>query len=186
MIKDSIYFISIVPPKPLESKLQQMKQIFAEKYKVYHALKSPPHITLIPPFKLEEYQVKLLSEFLQDFTSGATSFTISIKNFGCFTPRVIYLRPLINENLNALYMKIRQEFYAKFPVNTPSPRPFHPHLTIAFRDLKPDVFEKAWAEYRSKSLEEDFSVDRIHLLKHNGASWDVLRDFRFQNNHLPG
>jgi 2'-5' RNA ligase len=53
MVEEKLYFIAIIPPQPYKEKIAGIKQSFAEIYHVSHALKSPPHITLIPPFKTE-------------------------------------------------------------------------------------------------------------------------------------
>ena len=36
-------------------------------------------------------------------------------------------------------------------------RGFHPHITIAFRDLKKQVFHKAWEEFKDKKYNIDFN-----------------------------
>jgi 2'-5' RNA ligase len=41
-------------------------------------------------------------------------------------------------------------------------RGFHPHITIAFRDLKKAVFYKAWEEYKSKLFSETLHVILSH------------------------
>ena len=62
-------------------------------------------------------------------------------------------------------------------VNDLGERPFRPHMTIAFRDLKKPLFFEAKEEFEQKSLEEQFYVKDICLLKHNGSSWDVYRRY---------
>ncbi|MBK5277935.1 MAG: 2'-5' RNA ligase family protein, partial [Bacteroidia bacterium] len=57
--------------------------------------------------------------------------------------------------------------------------PFHPHLTLAFRDLKKPMFEKAWEEFKSKEYSESFAAKHFTLLKHNGKVWESLKDFEF-------
>jgi len=49
---------------------------------------------------------------------------------------------------------------------------YHPHLTLAFRDLKKPMFKLAWAEFKERKYQQSFLTTGITLLKHNGKSWD--------------
>ena len=185
MVKGKLYFIAIIPPHPYKDIISEVKNSFAKTYHVSHALKSPPHITLIPPFKISETQEKEVVDFLNKFVENAFSFHLKVENYSCFKPRVIFLKPILNEYLKNLYQKISQEFYDLFPIGQLSKRPFHPHLTIAFRDLKAKTFYRAWKEYEAKTFKAEFLVDRIFLLKHDGKKWEEFRWFRFDDNQLP-
>jgi len=48
-----LYFFAVVPPEEIQSSVTDIKQDFKERFNASHALKSPPHITLIPPFKYD-------------------------------------------------------------------------------------------------------------------------------------
>ena len=181
MISEHLYFIAIIPPQPIKNDIQQIKETFAHTYNVYHALKSPPHITLIPPFKLSDSDGSKLSEFLNHFARDVEPFNLTIDNYACFKPRVIFLKPILNDALADLYDQSSKRFFEVFPVGKPSKRPFHPHLTIAFRDLKPGTFRKAWLECKNKIFQASFSVDRLFLLKHNGKRWEASEEFSFRN-----
>jgi 2'-5' RNA ligase len=58
-------------------------------------------------------------------------------------------------------------------------KPFHPHITLAFRDLKKDKFEIAWQEFKGKKYTEKFDVNGITLLKHDGKVWIPYANFDF-------
>jgi 2'-5' RNA ligase len=60
--------------------------------------------------------------------------------------------------------------------------PFHPHITIAFRDLKKSMFAKAWQEFSSKKFEAVWQVKVIVLLKNEDNQWRVLKEFALQPN----
>jgi 2'-5' RNA ligase len=59
-------------------------------------------------------------------------------------------------------------------VNDRGERPFRPHMTIAFRDLKKPKFYEAREEFRKRKFVRTFPVEDIVLLKHNGRSWDII------------
>jgi 2'-5' RNA ligase len=43
------------------------------------------------------------------------------------------------------------------------------------------MFAKAWEEFQSKEFKGDFRVDHFALLKHNGRTWEVYKDFQIGN-----
>ena len=56
---------------------------------------------------------------------------------------------------------------------------FHPHITIALRDLTQRHFNSLWDEVEHKSFSGRFSTESITLLRHNGKIWTVEDDFLF-------
>jgi 2'-5' RNA ligase len=180
MRSDQLFFIAIIPPNQLREEIQEIKKTFLNKYKTRHALKSPPHITLIPPFKLRPDDVKILSKMLDDFVERQSSIEVDLNGYGCFKPRVIFLNPVMSEKLNALHDALADMFYTCFPNLKSSERRFHPHLSIAFRDLKPNQFNLAWKECRNLEFNASFKVDGLYLLKHDGQQWQEYQKFDFR------
>ena len=58
-------------------------------------------------------------------------------------------------------------------------RPFHPHMTLAFRDLKKKDFARLWASLDGRPVNHTWQADRFWLLKHNGKFWEMYRSFEF-------
>ena len=58
-------------------------------------------------------------------------------------------------------------------------RPFHPHITIAFRDLTQRHFNSLWGDVEHKSFSGRFTTESITLLRHNGKIWTAEDDFLF-------
>ncbi len=169
-----LYFAAVIPPEPLKSRVHALKLEFHEKYHFSHALKSPPHITLLPPFKWSEKNEHEISRFLMEFASQQVSFDINLDGFGAFKPRVIYLKIIENDRLAGLYHTLSAAFYPKFGLPAPPDRPYRPHMTLAFRDVTPGMFYKAWSEWKGKQFERSFPVEGVYLLKHNRKNWDEL------------
>lgn len=95
------YFIAIVPPEPLLSQLQELKQNIYNNFGTKGALLSPAHITLHMPFSWEETKEDKLLNVLKEF-SFTSKFNIELKNFSCFEPRVVFVDVAFNENLRLL------------------------------------------------------------------------------------
>ena len=51
---------------------------------------------------------------------------------------------------------------------------FNPHMTIAYRDLSPELFQQAWHEYKHKKFEAEFEVDAFYLLQHDSKKWNII------------
>lgn len=185
MINEQLYFIAIIPPEPIMGEVQKMKENFASNYGATHALKSPPHITLIPPFKANPVRELEIIKFLKEKAYEINSFCVSIKNFACFKPKVIFLNPILSQELEIMQGKIESSLYETIPVAKHAKRPFHPHLTIAFRDLSQEAFYHAWPVYKEQTYIAEFTVDRICLLRHNGTIWEEFKEFIFGDAILP-
>lgn len=176
---EKLYFIAIVPPKEISDEITLIKHDFAINYESERALKVMPHITLKVPFKIFESDHKRLLSWFEKVQIPTERFEIKLKDFGSFpNPEhpVIYVHPLTSEPLNLLQQTLIQDFYDNFPgvrkENTD--RNFNPHMTVAYRDLKPTQFEKAWEIYQHKTYEAIFQTENIQLLQHDGTKWNII------------
>lgn len=176
---DPLYFIAIIPPKEISEVIKQYKEDMANRFFSKAATKSPPHITLHMPFRLPDKKLEKLKGILKSFTSDISSFNLQLKEFGCFPPRVIFVGVQENEYLEEIQKGLLKTLRKNLNLfnGDYKERAFHPHMTIAFRDLKPRYFKLAWEEYQSLPLSFDFSVEVITLLKHNGKTWEIYEDF---------
>ncbi len=175
----TLYFIGIIPPKASYDDACQLKHYFKKHFNSKASLNSPPHITLHMPFQWKEEKEEDLVEKLRQFSAGAKSFQLQLLNFGSFPPRVIFIHVVPNDTLSELHKSLHK--FAKRELNLFNANykdlPFHPHITLAFRDLKKPMFVKAWEEFQKKEFEANFKVDRLALMKHNGKEWAVYKAF---------
>jgi len=173
------YFIAIIPPPPIYDKANALKNLFKDQYNSKASLNSPPHITLHMPFEWKEDRETLLIEKLSDFVNGLPKPRITITGFDCFRPRVIFLNVQKTPELAKLQKELQSFCKRTFQLFNAQYRdlPFHPHLTLAFRDLKKNAFEEAWKEFEKKEFSASFLTERIALLKHNEKTWEVFKEF---------
>lgn len=178
-----LFFIALLPPPDIQAAVTAIKQEFAARYGSQQALKSPPHITLQPPFQWAWAEVKTLQHCLAEFASDQAPVPITLSGFGAFPPRVIYVHPLKTAELLALYRDLQACLEANLNLADPlaKHRSFAPHMTVAFRDLTRQNFRAAWPEFQGRSLHCEFTVRQLTLLLHNGQRWTVYRDFPFSN-----
>jgi 2'-5' RNA ligase len=174
---EKLFFIAIVPPKALADAVTAVKQDFADRFESHRALRIIPHITLQPPFKLFEGKRKGLLEWFEKLNVDAGKFEIALNGFGAFNhPKnpVVFIQPEASENLNKLQRQLIERLSNLLPKQIATDGRFHPHMTVAYRDLTPENFRKAWAEYESKQFLGTFEATAFHLLEHDGTKWNIV------------
>lgn len=177
----NLYFIAILPHQELQNEVTDLKKYMAANYSSKAALSSPPHITLYPPFRENVEIEKKIINSLSDFGPKQNQFKLTLNGFGCFKPRTIFITPEENISLNKLQSNLLS--HLKTTINLSDPQneksSYHPHMTIATRDLEKSLFFKAWDEFRTKEFYRRFEANSLALLKHNGKYWEILEIFDF-------
>lgn len=177
----NMYFTAIVLPGELNEQILQYKNFMLEKFGCRVGLNSPAHITILSPFWMDE---KVEPEFLaaaNKLAEQTTPFTIATNNFFVFEPKTIFID--VNNNDSLLQLKTASdncfkrhpEFKAKI-----DDRAFHPHITIATRDLHKKPFYEAWEIFKHKKFKEEWTAEGLSVLKHNKKNWDVIYTSQFQ------
>lgn len=177
-----LFFVAILIPEPLKEEIQELRLLVKKKYESRQALKSPPHITLLAPFKSEPEQEKKMEEILADLSSRFNTFNAELQDISSFSTRVIYIKVTENPYLTEMQKTIEKEarnHQAVFHYDYDE-RPFRPHLTLAFRDLTKENFYKAWDELGGMKIRAEFNVRDFSLLKHDGKQWQEHKSFKLQ------
>lgn len=179
------FFIALVPPLEFQDYANEIKEYFAQTYNSRAAQKSPPHITLQPPFEWQLDELPLLKQSLKTFAQPRTAVPITLQGFGAFAPRVIYINVLKTPELLTLQNELMTYFEASLGIIEPvsKTRPFSPHMTVAFRDLTKQNFRAAWTEFQHRALEFEFTAAELTLLIHDGRRWNVSASFPFLVNN---
>ncbi|MFT5953707.1 MAG: 2'-5' RNA ligase [Cyclobacteriaceae bacterium] len=180
MSNQNLYFISIVPPDPTNGKISQLKEEVAFRWNVRHALRSPPHITLHMPFRWRADRMQGLYQSLEQEAASISKFPLFLDGFDAFEPRVVFVNVIENESLANSQKRITKAMRKHNILNSGyKDRPFHPHITIAFRDVKKPVFEEIWNDFRQRDFKEGFIAEKLSLLKYEDNQWVVDREFSF-------
>lgn len=179
--RGALYFIAIIPPSPVYEEALKLKNYFKDQYQSKASLNSPPHITLHMPFQWKEEKEDELVQTFEQYSANISPFLLKLSGFGSFPPRVLFIDVEHNDNLNTLHHKLHQHCKRELNVFNANykDKAFHPHLTLAFRDLKKPMYVKAWEEFEHKEFSQAFMVSKFSLLKHNGRVWEVYKEFNF-------
>ena len=174
------YFIAIVLPSPYQHQVMAMKEYVRDHFGSKAALRSPAHITLHMPFEYKLKKEDLLLDTLHSF-KFAQPVDVELRDFNCFEPRVVYVdvipNPLLDRLQRELVNHVKSELYLMNEAE--NKRGFHPHATIAFRDLNREKFRAAWEHYQKQHYSAHFVATSFHLLKHSPGKWEVFREFNF-------
>lgn len=175
------FFIALLPPQHIQDYANEIKQYFADNYASRVAQKSPPHITLQPPFEWSDAEVPQLEASLQAFAQTQQSISITLQDYAAFPPRVIYINVIKSQEIWKLQNQliIHTASHLGIKDQKSATRPFTPHLTVAFRDLTKENFRAAWPEFAQRSLNFDFMAENLTLLIHDGKRWNVKSEFDF-------
>ena len=176
-----MYFIALVLPKELDERIMHWKNYMFKNYNCKVGLKSPAHITLVPPFWMEESKETTLERDMTLLAAGFYPFFISTKSFSAFKPRTIFIDVALTNEL----MQVKKTVDAFFKHNEfysikVDARAFHPHITIATRDLFKKTFYEVWPIFEKEKFEEKWLADSLSILRHNKKNWDVIHTSQFK------
>lgn len=173
----NLYFLAIIPPDHLAQEIDLLRHELWYRYGAQHTLNSPPHLTLVPPFESPDRSALLSG--LEAFCANEKKITISIEGFGHFGQRVLYaaleLQPALNAMRDRLYIHCQKSLNLPLP----SPRNYHPHISLATRDLRKARFAAAWKWLQQQQIEGSFAVNDVSLLRHSGKRWLIDHKFGF-------
>jgi len=148
-------------------------------------LKSPAHITFIPPYWMLPDKEDALIQRVDSICSEIPNFTILTSNFASFKPRTIFIDVIVDEKLAWAKKQVDQYFSEDtFFGAKVDKRPFHPHITIATRDLFKRSFAEAWSLFENETFTEAFEANGLSTLRHNGRNWDVIHTSAFQSDKI--
>lgn len=183
MSEKTLYFIAVIPPEPFRQEAWELKEHMRDKFRSKASLNSPPHITLYPPFKLEKEEAALIND-LEQVAAGIDPFKVELKNFGAFPPRVIFINVEKQPALHKLQEAISGclEAYVKEEGGKKEERPYHPHITLGFRDLSKPYFNEAWKEFKDSELSYRWQVEEFTLLRHTGKQWEEYKQFSLKES----
>lgn len=167
-----LYFIAIVLPSPILEKVEELKCDIYENYGCKVALKSPAHITIIPPFGIASSYEEKIKIILKQFSEKQNEFKIALNGFNKFNERTIFIDIKKSKPLETLYYSCNETF--KNLSNKKLEHFFHPHITIANRDIPSNLFHEIWNKYQHTKFEEEFTCKNLTLLKNNGENWNVI------------
>jgi 2'-5' RNA ligase len=146
-----------------------------------------PHISIGSEVWMQDNEVGEYVSELEAATAGIKPLNVPVAGFGFIdnwsggklpgnTPYGIFLRVEVTPDLQALADAVepvanKRKLYFK------RPHPYHPHVTLAFRDLTAAGYKKAVALLESQSFAETAHIDSYSIAKMNpdGKNSEAIR-----------
>jgi 2'-5' RNA ligase len=170
MDQSSLYFVALTPEASFTSFIRTRQLEMCDLFGVCRALRTPPHVTLVPPFRCIEDYKKDLQNALSE--TNFEPFDLPMIGMGKFGKRVIFIKPEINGELKRLHTATQ---IAYNPWSKPEEQPFHPHFTIGYRNLEP-VFDEAWVYFQEVKIPPVAKMVKVALFKHLNKRWQILSE----------
>jgi 2'-5' RNA ligase len=175
--QENLYLLSITPPSEIASVIDQERRFCAKRFGSYEALKPPVSLSLFGVFTVSA-MVEELTDYLSEWISKQPQFTLHLKDFGFFENLhrpVVYFDVKHNPWLNAFNKGLTRKMLQRFPFLNSSAS-YHPHLTLAYKDLTQEQFQLAKKYYKQCRYEASFDVTNVTLFKHNHKVWERQRE----------
>ena len=180
-ISKTLYFAAIVPPASIREEIKNMKLEFKERFAAAHAFKLPAHITIIPPVWLEKEKEQKFLGILEAISSKQDIFPVKLKDFGHFRRRSVFVKVEDHEPIKRYFHKVY--FHLKEELSSIKGEKFHPHMTLATRDLSRDNFDNSWADFKNRKYMRQFSATGLIIFKHDGKRWEEITEFPFREQN---
>ena len=161
--------VAIAVPDPWGAKLQEYRTSLGDA----SAQGIPTHITLMPPFEVDEGELPEIEKHLTEAAASTRAFEIHLRGTGTFRPvsPVVFVTVVRGiSSCEQLAFSIRSG-----PLATDLVFPYHPHVTVA-HDLEENLLDRAFSEL--SDFECEFDADHFLLYKHTAeVGWQPTREF---------
>src|SRR5687767_13566476 len=114
-IDTQLKLIAVVLPEPLFSFVKEQQNFIADTWGCCKSLRTPPHITLIPPLSLKMEEIDILESILSTIAVKNNPFVLEVNQYEAFKPRVVYLNTPTPKGLSKLYSELRHTIEKKIP-----------------------------------------------------------------------
>jgi len=171
-----LYFVALIPQGEVKVQINHVKHQTGGRFGCRQALKSPPHITIIPPFRLQPERVEEMLEAVRGNFEAPVNLSVSFNGLGAFENRTIYLDIVADSGINS-YDLVAKNLVATKPDLFPNVRfhdTFHPHITLANRDIPPGDFLEMMDYLKKKTLPESCNELSLEILHLDRGKWMIL------------
>lgn len=168
-----LYFIALLPEPEIERELYQFKIDLFEKYGYKASLKSPAHITLIPPFSWPVQQAEEIKNIFLQYLVQTPTLDINIQGFDTFGDKVFYAKPICPKEIFDLQKDIFQHFQPYLSEKLQNQFHFRPHITIANRDINSNDLPQIITDFHLKNFYRQTIISEITMFRHDGSKWII-------------
>ena len=170
-----LYYIALLPDDKLSQLCLEYKQQAQNLFQAQATLRSPAHITLIPPFNADEPMINQIILILDHLATQQHELELQLNGWQHFGVRTIYLGFAANLTLSLLQAETKQQIGLLTKLRPEAE--FTPHISIVNRDLAEIDFNSAWEYFSSQSYPVLTKCTQLALLKHSPFGWQIHQCF---------
>ena len=162
--------VSVAVPEPWGSDLQRYRIEVGDDA----ARLIPTHITLLPPYEVEECQVDAVRRHLAEVAGDTRPFRVHLRGTGTFRPVSPVVFVGVVEGISACEQLAAD--VQSGPLAVQRTFPYHPHVTVAHDVVEPQL-DRAFDELADYVA--TFEVGAFHLyVQDGGGAWTPVHAFR--------
>jgi len=161
--------VSLAVPEPWGSELQQYRIGMGDDT----ARHIPTHITLLPPYELDEGDRGAVEDHLAGVAAKVEPFRIHLRGTGTFQP----ISPVVFVGVvqGISQCEVLAAELLQGPLAIDRAFPYHPHVTIAHHQPESKL-EQAFVEF--EQFDAAFDVNEMWMYLHHAATgWQPTRAF---------
>ena len=161
--------VSLAVPEPWGSQLQQYRISMGDE----DARHLPPHITLLPPYELDDAALGAVEDHLDEVAARVDPFHVHLRGTGTFQPTSPVVFVGVVQGISQCEVLAAEVL--RGPLAIDRAFPFHPHVTIAHH-LPEGKLEQAFVEL--ERFDAAFDVNEMWMYLHDAATgWQPTRAF---------
>lgn len=178
-------------PGPIRTKIKRYQKQISEKFNTIGALDWVPHITIADRVLIPKDNFRNICSKLKEVCNNTKPIKVYTKNLYFIkltkspfeNPYAIAIEVETTKELLRLHGLIQNDLYKKLKRPSLKSDKYSPHITLAYRDLTRENFEKAKQFFREHPIKLKYSltINNIHLVVslHNKQRRSVRR-FEFE------
>lgn len=163
--------VAIGLPDPVAGELQAWRVRVGDD----QAEKIPPHVTLLPPTRVDESSMTEIGRHLTDVAAVAVPFQMHLHGTGTFRPISQVVFVAVASGIS--YCEVMEADVRSGPLDREITFPYHPHVTIA-HDVPDRRLDEAYCGL--SGFDARFPVRRFTVFEQDSAGyWIPTRHFTF-------
>jgi 2'-5' RNA ligase len=177
MITGQTHFIGVLVPDELTTILQECRGWMNAHYGCRSGYGTPVHITLVPPFCLNEQFShddvrRAVQDAVRSWSEDHSPFNCMVDGFGSFSGRTLFAYVKPSPEWEQLRDAVSGALLKQCPGTIrKDTRPFTPHLTVANRDIPAGAEVSALTHFAELNLKETFQVNNVTVFVRRNGKW---------------
>ncbi len=166
---EQTHFIGVPLPEELVENITAFRRYTHDRYGCRSGHSTPPHITLVPPFVINEGADTADIEERIAKVKGVP-FNAVVDGFGSFDERTVFAHVQTAREWTGLRDAVNAAVRNLGNIRVDR-RPFRPHITIANRDIPPGATMRILEYLSAFDISTEFPVDTIAVFERRDHRW---------------